>query len=137
VFVYGGAPDSAIAHLEANARGPAPDTSLRPWLAVAYAGAGRRADAERVAAPLRTGKRSAPHEARSAIADLALGSPDRFFGMLDGGARENALVNLGYFGCDPMYDEVRKDPRYLAAARRHGVFVCALSTPSPFLRARR
>jgi hypothetical protein len=137
VFVYGGAPDSAISHLEANLRGPMPNPALRAWLAVAYAGAGRRADAERVAAPLRQGQRSAPDEARSAIADLALGSPGPFFQVLDGGARENALVNLGYFGCDPMYDEVRRDPRYLAAARRHGVFVCSLSTPSPFARARR
>jgi hypothetical protein len=72
-----------------------------------------------------------------AIAELALGTSDSFFGMLDDGTRENALVNLGYFGCDPMYDEVRQDPRYLAAARRHGVSVCSLSTASPFARARR
>jgi TolB-like protein/DNA-binding SARP family transcriptional activator/tetratricopeptide (TPR) repeat protein/tRNA A-37 threonylcarbamoyl transferase component Bud32 len=137
VFVYGGAPDSAVRHLEANLRGPAPNPTLRAWLAVAYAGAGRRADAERVAAPLRHGARNASDEARSAIADLALGSSAPFFGMLDAGPREDALVNLGYFGCDPMYDEVRHDPRYLAAARRHGVAVCALSSPSPFLRTRR
>jgi TolB-like protein/DNA-binding SARP family transcriptional activator/tRNA A-37 threonylcarbamoyl transferase component Bud32/lipoprotein NlpI len=136
VFVYGGAPDSAIRHIEANLRGPTPNPTLRAWLAVAYAGAGRHADAERVAAPLRQGRRSASDEARSAIADLALGNSAQFFGMLDAGAREAALVNLGYFGCDPMYDQVRRDTRYLAAARRHGVVVCALSSPNPFLRAR-
>jgi TolB-like protein/DNA-binding SARP family transcriptional activator/tetratricopeptide (TPR) repeat protein/tRNA A-37 threonylcarbamoyl transferase component Bud32 len=137
VFVFGGAPDSAISHLEANLHGAQPDSTLRPWLAVAYAGAGRRADAERVLTSLRRGKHGAPDEARMAIAELALGMPDSFFGMLDDGTRENALVNLGYFGCDPMYDEVRQDPRYLAAARRHGVSVCSLSTASPFARARR
>jgi TolB-like protein/tetratricopeptide (TPR) repeat protein len=134
VFVFGGAPDSAIRHIEANLRGAAPNPTLRAWLVVAYAGAGRWREADSAAQVLRRERKGLPEAARAAVADLARGDSRPFLDMLDGGAREAALVNLGYFGCDPLYDPVRTDRRYLAAAKRHGLYVCEISTRWPIPR---
>ncbi len=97
-------------------------------LVFAYAASGRWEDARRVhrAAPAKTGK----------IPDF-----DEVIARLSVGDREGAmdtfehLTRNGFdqipYGCDPQYDPLHSEPRFIAIMRRFGAGVCAVTTPEP------
>jgi TolB-like protein/Flp pilus assembly protein TadD len=123
---FGGMPDSAIATLERSEALYPEGRIQRPTLVYAYAAAGRRADAERLRAELHM-RTNPVDSADAAFADLVLGDPEPLLQMLERreGRRLWLRANLG-FGCNPMLDPLRDEPRYQAAVREMGTQPCTL-----------
>jgi eukaryotic-like serine/threonine-protein kinase len=126
VQAFGGMPDSAVATLEHNIA-LNPDAHLnRALLTYAYAASGRRAAAERLRAELHT--RTTPADsAHAAFADLALGDPEPLLRLLEDPASRRSWHRyvLG-FGCNPMLDPLRDEPRYQAVVSEMGTVPCML-----------
>jgi hypothetical protein len=135
-LIYSGKADSAVLVLENTMRHldqPRPD--FLALLAQSYAAAGRWTDADRVRARLRASHtRSA--SVNDVIVGLAYGETEPLLAMLDGGPNETALVDNSALSCAPAFDQIRSDPRFIAASKRHGIPACPFKSPSPFKRAR-
>jgi serine/threonine protein kinase/Tfp pilus assembly protein PilF len=85
-------------------------------LGYAYAKAGRRDDAMRMIRELeQSSDPISPHE--KALVYIGLGDRDQAFSMLEK-AYEDRFAGLIYFTTDPMYDDLRPDPRFAELARR-------------------
>ncbi len=93
-----------------------PEPGRRVFLAHAYAGAGRNADARRILAEVR-GAAVDPLTVASAYA--ALGDADAAFEWLEK-AFERRSLRLSWIGVDPDHDPLRSDPRFQDLLRRIG-----------------
>jgi hypothetical protein len=90
-------------------------------LARAYAAAGRRADAERIAHALE-GERTRHYVRAEAIASIyaALGDRERAFRWLTRAVAERS-AGLVYVHLEPWSAPLRSDPRFAAILRQVGV----------------
>jgi serine/threonine-protein kinase len=96
--------------------------AMLPWLARAYAGAGKREEAEqildRLKSQLADGYVSA---ADIALVFLALGARDSAFAWLERAYEERSLLLLDYLAAWPLLDQPKDDPRFLRLSRLIGL----------------
>ena len=90
-------------------------------LGYAYGKAGRRADALKVIDELdQLSKQGQLPPLEKAIVYIGLGERDKAFQFLDQ-AYSDRFANLISFTTDPIYDDLRPDPRFAVLARRIGL----------------
>lgn len=102
-----------------SARGRTPETLT--WLAVSYAMAGNKVEAERLLNEVKqiSKKRYVPATFFAYI-NTALGQKEQAFGMLDRAYREHDSTLMG-LKTHPWLDPLRSDPRYQDLLRRVGL----------------
>ena len=127
-LVHAGRPAEAVKAVEpAYALDPA-NLGILGTLVYAYAASGRWADARAVhkAAPAKRGKIPDFDEvvARLSVGDRK-GAMDTFEHLT-----RNGFDQIPY-GCDPQYDPLYEEPRFMAIMRRYGAGVCPMTTPWP------
>jgi serine/threonine-protein kinase len=127
-LVAAGRPAEAVKVLErAYANDPA-NLGTLGILIYSYAASGRWADARAVhkGAPAKTGKITDFDEvvARLSVGDRK-GAMDTFEHLT-----RNGFDQIPY-GCDPQYDPLHEEPRFMAIMRRYHAGVCPVTTPWP------
>ncbi|HEU4721617.1 MAG TPA: hypothetical protein VFS59_09680, partial [Gemmatimonadaceae bacterium] len=129
IQIFRGFPDSALAALETAARlGPRLDGEYGLRV-LALAAAGRWPEARRLRNELLANPRLRRSHSDRMIAAMAFG--DRA-ATLDALEREIASHDLRTNpGCNPIYESLKTEPRFLAMMKRFGIVVCASRTPSP------
>ena len=129
---FGGQPDSAVRTMERGTRLHPEDARLRGALLFAYAAAGRWADAERVRAQLRRPDADRFDGIQAAFAELVFGDREPLVRVL---TTEQGLERYtkhgGLLGCNPLFDPLWSDARFLAAMRARGVEPCGLARAWP------
>jgi serine/threonine-protein kinase len=135
--LFAGHADSAVVAAEAAFHSDSTVPGVRGTLVLAYAGAGRWSDAERVRAAIQR-----DHPRTASRADNAL-SFDRLAALMAFGipANDRAAIirridwtnmrTIAFSACDPVFDQLRTDPAFAVAARKLGMGVCAGTTPWP------
>jgi serine/threonine-protein kinase len=138
VQTFDGRPDSAVHTLERGVQLYPGAPSLQAALLLAYAAAGRRADAERMRAELERPDADRSGGIVTAFADLVLGDRDPLVELLQTPAGQRRWLDTGgAFGCNPLLDPLWDDGRFRAAMAEIGVAPCPLARPWPWQPAAR
>jgi hypothetical protein len=128
----GGQRDSAVRTLERGIQVRPETPGQYSALVLAYAAAGRWADAERVRAQLRRPGGDPSGGVLAAFADLVFGDREPLVRLLSTEAGQRGwLDSEGAFGCHPLLDPLWADARFRAAMRRLSVDACPLARPWP------
>jgi serine/threonine-protein kinase len=131
-LVFRGHADSAITVLEAFRRRNSTTTvRLLEALGTAYAAAARWSDVDAVRTELRA-RGSVRALVSDAIIAFASGHREPILAMLDAGERERVAIDMGVLTCDPQFDPLRTDPKYIAASHRQGIPTCTRTSRWPF-----
>ncbi|HET7565097.1 MAG TPA: protein kinase [Gemmatimonadaceae bacterium] len=135
--LFVGRADSAVLAAEAAFRRDSTLPGVRGALVLAYAGAGRWSDAERVRAVIqRDRERRAPREGHAisfdqlaALTAFGISANDRaaMIRRIDWAD----MRTITFSACDPVFDQLKTDPAFAVAARNLGMGVCAETTPWP------
>ncbi len=129
---FGGQPDSASRTLERGLRLHPGNVRLATALLLAYAAAGRWADAARVRGQLNAPGAHAADDVDVAEADLVFGDRQPLLRLLTSAAGQSRYLTSGlWFGCLPLLDPLRADARFRAAMRSLTVEQCSLARPWP------
>jgi len=135
---FGGQPDSAVRTLARGVRLAPDDAHLAGALVFAYAAAGNWNDAARMRDHLhsRWGNRSGWADA--AAADMVFGDKEPLMRVVMSAAGQRRFAQTGgIFGCNPLFDPLRTDARFLTAMRDMEVAACPLARRWPLpVRAR-
>ncbi len=127
--LFAGQADSAVRTLERARRLDPSDTRNTSSLLLAYAGAGRWADAARLRKQLHAPGSS---ELDAAMADLAFGDSAPILRLLTSEEGQRHYVSIGFlFGCSPLIDPLWTDPRFRAAMHALTIEPCPLARPWP------
>ncbi|HSU96794.1 MAG TPA: protein kinase [Gemmatimonadaceae bacterium] len=129
---FGGQPDSAVRTLVRGARLAPDDAHIASALVFAYAAAGNWDDAARMRDHLhrRWGNRSGWADA--AVADMVFGDKEPLMRVVMSTAGQRRFAQTGgIFGCNPLFDPLRTDVRFVAAMRDMGVAACPLGRRWP------
>ena len=129
---FGGQADSAVRTLEGGIRVHPDAPGNLAVLVLAYAAAGRWADAERVRAQLRQPGGDPSGGTTAAFAELVFGDREPLVRLLSTAAGQGAWMSAtGALGCHPLLDPLWADARFRAAMRDIDVAVCPLARPWP------
>jgi eukaryotic-like serine/threonine-protein kinase len=113
--------DEAIKEVETAATLTQRSPSSLTWLAIAYAQAGRRADAEaQLAELLKLASRRYVSPVRISEVYFTLGDRNRGFEWLEKAYAERSN-GMAYLAVEPAYNSVRGDPRFRDLMRRVGL----------------
>jgi TolB-like protein/tRNA A-37 threonylcarbamoyl transferase component Bud32 len=130
--------DSAVKYAEMARQRDPTLPGVQGGLVLAYAAAGRWSDAERVRDTIHAAhERLAPRNQNVITSDdldaaLAFGIPaSQRASLIQRLDWKTVNASGGYSMCDPLFDSIRNDPAFVAAARRMGAAVCSYSTPWP------
>jgi serine/threonine-protein kinase len=128
-YIFAGRPDSAIAALErVRAREPNLGEILGP-LTLAYAAAGRWEDAARLKRETEQAGNSEVNDFDRLDARLAFSDWD---GALQSFLRLTAVgVGGVYFGCDPLFDPLKRFPQFNARLSQYSAKTCPATIPWP------
>ena len=97
-------------------------------IAGVYCRQGRQDEARKMLVQLEAAAReSYVSSLQLAMIRLALGETDAAFRLLNRAVEERS-VNLQYAGVDPVFDSVRRDPRFIAVRNRMGLPEAAWAT---------
>ncbi len=130
---FGGQPDSAVRTFERAVRLHPNDSRMSAGLLVAFAAAGRWADATRIRAQLRGPGGDRSGWADAAVAELVFGDEQPLVRVLTTEAGQRRYVEAGaLLGCNPILDPLWADAAFRAAMRRMTVEACTLARPWPF-----
>jgi eukaryotic-like serine/threonine-protein kinase len=136
--MFSGHADSAVKYAEMAHQRESTLPGVQGGLVLAYAAAGRWSDAERVRDAIRaTHERLASRNQNAITSDdleaaLAFGIPARQRASLVPRIDWKSVNSSGgYSMCDPIFDSLRDDPAFAAAAHRMGAAACSYSTPWP------
>ncbi len=133
--VFGGQPDSAVQTLERGMRVHPEDSRMSSGLVLAYAAAGRWAEAARVRGRLHALGREPASGIEGALADLVFGDREPLVRLLTSEAGQDRYIRSGgAFGCDPLFDPLWADARFRAAMRKLTVEPCHLARAWPLPR---
>jgi eukaryotic-like serine/threonine-protein kinase len=132
IFAFAGMPDSALAAFTAAAQLDSIGFAGRSALVFGYAAAGRWSDAARERARLeRDPPGNSPHY-RRAIAALAYGETGPAMTELERSVTTlEPMPGVVSLPCDPLFDPLKRDPRFDALMRRLGARACPPSLPWP------
>jgi Flp pilus assembly protein TadD len=131
-YAFIGRPDSGVAVLERMMRIDSTEVGARMYLLFAYAAAGRWADARAQRKALeREGGGNSPNFVRLVVHEV--------FGQIDSAvvdaeravAAREPLYTVDDFSCDPMFDALKRSPRFIALVQRTGAIVCPPRRPWP------
>jgi serine/threonine-protein kinase len=131
-YAFIGRPDSGVAVLERMMRIDSTEVGARMYLLFAYAAAGRWADARAQRKALeREGGGNSPNFVRLVVHEV--------FGQIDSAvvdaeravAAREPLYTVDDFSCDPMFDALKRSPRFIALVQRTGATVCPPRRPWP------
>jgi serine/threonine protein kinase/tetratricopeptide (TPR) repeat protein len=129
---FGGQPDSAVRTLARGVRLAPDDAHLAAALVFAYAAAGNWNDAARMRDHLhsRWGDRSGWADA--ATADMVFGDKEPLMRVVMSTAGQRRFAQTGgIFGCNPLFDPLRTDARFLTAMRDMEMPACPLARRWP------
>lgn len=123
--------DSAVRTAEKGLR-----LSRRPGnparLLLAYAGAGRWAEADRMRAEIARPEADGASHYDGALSAIVYGDLDAATAAL-----EQSLISGDLFvvvfspGCDPQLDPLKREARFVALMQRYGMRICPATTPWP------
>ena len=132
LFAFNNMPDSAVREFEAAFAADSTLFGRRSNLVFGYAVAGRWSDAVRQRALLeRESGGNSPNYFRL-IASLAFGEYDAAMSALERGmAAHEPLLELPTISCDPLFDPLKTDRRYIALVQRLGERMCPASGKWP------
>ena len=123
--------DSAVATFQRGIRFHGDDSRIVGGLMLAYAAAGRWADADRIRKQLKRPGADQYDGTQAAFGDLVFGDKEPIIRILtsDGGLKR--LVTFGgLLGCNPYYDPLWSDARFRAKMIASGVMPC-VARPLP------
>ena len=133
-FAYGflGITDSAVTAFENAYRLDPQMIGNGAFLVYGYALAGRRADAARQRAiEERRAPGNSPNFA-TFVMDLAFGEYDSALAALERGVRNREPLFLAVtLGCDPMFDPLKSNPRFVALVNEVGERLCPAASLNP------
>jgi serine/threonine-protein kinase len=130
---FAGQPDSAVLTLERGMQVHPETPGNYSALVLAYAAAGRWADAERVRTQLRRPGGDPSGGAVAAFAELVFGDREPLVRLLSTAAGQRRWIDAeGALGCHPLLDPLWSDARFRAAMRRSSVEECKSARPWPF-----
>jgi serine/threonine-protein kinase len=130
--VFLGHADSAVALLEPIYRRSPAEQNVAAMTLLAYAAAGRWSDAERVRAELRKPGGDPSGGAQAAYAEMVFGDPRPLLDLLETPSGPRLFYDtFAWFGCNPMLEPLRNEPRYVAALRKLDIQPCPLTSPWP------
>lgn len=102
----------------------------RAQLLLAYASAGRWADAEHIRDELTHAGAGPTAVTERALGEVAWGHPEVLITQLQRAEGRRAWnLTFGFVGCHVLLDPVRSDPRFKAAMRRAGIAECRPAKP--------
>ncbi len=138
-YLFAGAPDSALRILRDVARRAHGTTGVRGGVLLAAAAAGKWSVADSVQREIQADSaRGLESDYDAVAAGVAYGNVSRALAAIERGEqRPGDLVRRApSLGCDPVFDLLRGEPRYLALLERRTITMCPVSTPWP-IKARR
>jgi hypothetical protein len=129
-YLFGGHADSAVAVADRALRSERTAVGVRSAAAWVYAGAGRRGAADSLLIEMRAGIPSGTVSALDmADAHLALGHTDSALVWVTRSIqRHDAEPVWDGLACDPTYDVLRQNPRFIALMQPTGMRLCAPGT---------
>ncbi len=116
VYIQQGKKDEAITELRAVVQLSERNPSMLALLGYAYASAGREIEVKAIMNELQAGKQPV-NPIVMAMINIALGENDRAFEWLEKAFDERAW-QLGFLKVEPIFDPLRKDPRFTDLMRR-------------------
>ena len=124
-FAFSGRADSAVKEFETAFKLDSTLYNGRANLIFGYAAAGRWKDAERQRALFEFESAGNSPNYRAAIVYLAFGEYDRAASALERAvSNREALVGLASIACDPLFDPLKSNSRYVRVTARIGVRPC-------------
>jgi eukaryotic-like serine/threonine-protein kinase len=132
IYLFSGKPDSALAYFERAFRLQPTTFGNRAALIVGYAAAGRWTDAERERAVLLKENRGNSPNFERTLASLAFSQFDDAMTYLER-AVANREAELGPLSlpCDPLFDPLKSNPRFVVVMERIGARACPSRTQWP------
>jgi eukaryotic-like serine/threonine-protein kinase len=129
-YLFGGHADSAVAVADRALRSERTAVGVRSAAAWVYAGAGRRGAADSLLIEMRAGIPGGTVSALDmADAHLALGHTDSALVWVTRSIqRHDAEPVWDGLACDPTYDVLRRNPRFIALMQPTGMRLCAPGT---------
>jgi eukaryotic-like serine/threonine-protein kinase len=125
-YVFAHQAEKGAQVLERYAREPS-RPGARGYLIFSYAASGRWADVGKLYHDLT--RDSTAHDTDLLVADLAVGDRAKALDVFERMTRSG--LGQSPIGCDPLYDLVHNEPRYLAVIHRFGAGLCPVTTPWP------
>ena len=129
-YVWTGFPDSAIYAAERAFSIDSKNPQRLPGLILAYAAAGRWSDVDRY-------RRLTPEAEKKMFGDaqlylLVTGQHEPLLRQMERQADRQQVRTERVAQCHPIYDRLKQEPRYIAAAKRIGETMCSVTSPWPF-----
>jgi eukaryotic-like serine/threonine-protein kinase len=132
VFAFDNMPDSAVHQFEVAFAQDSTAFAGRAGLVFGYAAAGRWSDAFRQRALLARAVNVNSPNYHPMIAHLALGEYDEAMASLERGVEAHEpLFGLVSLPCDPIFDPLQRNPRFIAVVRKVGGAACPVTTKWP------
>jgi hypothetical protein len=106
---------------------------LRGTRLFAYATAGRWNEASRMRDVIADSRPRSDYDAM--VAAIVFGDNRRALYLLEqAGARASDIPSISWsLPCDPVFDPIKKEPRFIAFVQAHGMTVCPVTTSWPIM----
>ncbi|HKP16564.1 MAG TPA: protein kinase [Gemmatimonadaceae bacterium] len=132
IHLFGGFPDSALAALETARRFGPPLPGTRGLQVLAYAAAARWPEARHLRDSLHVQSDARRSHGDVALAALAFGDRAAALDALERTANSLTLPTIsGSPGCDPMFEPLHAEQRFVALMQRIGTNVCTIGARWP------
>jgi eukaryotic-like serine/threonine-protein kinase len=130
--VFLGHADSAVALLEPIYKREPTAQGLAGVLLFAYAAANRWENAQRLRSALHRPGGDESGGVQAAYAELIFGDAEPLLDLLERpGSLRLFYDTFAWFGCNPMFEPLSKEPRFVAAVKPLNVEFCSLASPWP------
>ena len=131
-FAFGQKPDSAQMMFERLFRADSMAPSVRAYYVWRFALAGRWAEAEKELAAVERTITGGSRDLDLVIANVALGNSTVALDALERAARQRSFyVSTSAFGCDPTFDLLKAEPRFIAVVKQLGQGICPAKVKWP------
>jgi serine/threonine-protein kinase len=130
-LTFQGRADSATRVLDNVLRRYPRSPGLRSARLLSYAAAGRWNDASRVRGYIADSRPRSDYDAL--VSAIVFGETRRALYLLEqAGTRGSDIQNISWsISCDPVFDPIKKEPRFVAFTQARGMTICPITTPWP------